>query len=77
MKITALKDIMQVSYGIAGTHFLAKDSQNKIFVTGSNIYGQLGSVDLAEKTYVPKEMDPKHFNIWGNLLKSRAKSARK
>ena len=43
-KIESLKDIQQISYGY-GSHFLAKDSQNKIFATGSNTHGQLGTGD--------------------------------
>ena len=41
--ISTLKDIQQISYGCSGHHFIAKNSQNHIFVTGNNYYGQLGT----------------------------------
>ena len=43
--INTLKDIQQISYGSCGYHFFAKNSQNDIFVTGHNGYGQLGTGD--------------------------------
>ena len=83
-KIEGLKDIQQVSYGFCGFHFLAKDSQNKIFVGGYNYFGQLGTGDIPVSTGEnsniltnPKEMDPNYFTIWGEFQESRAKSARK
>ena len=39
--ISSLKDIQQISQGCNGTHFLAKNSQNQIFVTGNNGFGRL------------------------------------
>ena len=41
--IPTLKDIQQISYGGSGFHFFAKNSQNQIFATGKNNYGQLGT----------------------------------
>ena len=41
--VNKLKDIQQISYGCCGGHFLAKNSQNQIFVTGRNDFGQLGT----------------------------------
>ena len=38
-KIENLKNIQRISYGCCGHHFLAQDSQNRIFVTGANYYG--------------------------------------
>ena len=75
-KIERLKDIQQLSYGCFGKHFLAKDSQNKIFVTGFGDYGQLGTGNIKSLS-IPKEIDSQYFTIWGGNLHSRAKSARK
>ena len=43
--IPTLKDIQQISHGSRGYHFFAKNSQNQIFATGKNNYGQLGTGD--------------------------------
>ena len=77
-KIESLKDIQQLSQGSCGNHFLAKDSQNKIFGTGNNCYGQL----CMEKTQsssqtTPTEINSQYSIIWGDVHYSRAKSARK
>lgn len=54
---------------------LFKDSQNKIFVTGNNSYGQLGTGKyLVTK---PSEMNSQYFTIWRNNIHPPAKSARK
>ena len=76
-KIESLKDIQQISYGPCGNHFLAKDSQNRIFATGSNYYGQLGTD--TEPILKPREINAEYFNIWGDVINVnfRAKSARK
>ena len=76
-KIESLRDIQQVSLGSFGsTHFLAKDSQNKIFATGNNAYGQLGLDAISEDILIPKEINSKYFAIW-RLSIIWAKSARK
>ena len=67
--VTILKDIQQISYGTGAIHFLAKNSQKQIFVTGNNNYGQLGT------GY--KEINSQYSNIWRDELYTRAKSARK
>ena len=78
IKIESLKDIQKISYGSCGFHFLAKDSQNKIFVSGHNGYRQLGILDTnAGCAPNPKELNPEYFFIWGEVVKSKAKSARK
>ena len=71
-KMIMLHDIHQIC-GSLGIHFLAKDSQNKIFITGLTTNGQLGC--LSREIKKPREMN---FNcsIWGEP-KVRAKSARK
>ena len=75
--ISTLKDIQQISYGCCGLHFLAKNSQNQIFATGRNYYGQLGTGD-SRSTSIPKEIDLQYFSfIWRDELHTRAKSARK
>ena len=43
--ITTLQDVQQISYGSTGFHFIAKNSQNQIFATGRNDFGQLGTGD--------------------------------
>ena len=60
-----LKDIQQISYGSCGCHFLAKNSQNQIFSTGYNAYGQLGTGDT-ESVSILKEINPQYSTIWGN-----------
>ena len=77
--ITTLKDIQQISYGSNGKHFLAKNSQNQIFVSGNNNCGQLGTGDKEESISIfPIEINSKYSTIWGDkVLYIRAKSARK
>ena len=76
--INTLKNIQKISYGSTGYHFIAKSSQNQIFGTGSNEWGQLGT---GEQNYqpisIPKEINSQYSTIWGDVLHSRAKSARK
>ena len=65
-KIESLKNIQQLSDGSCyAYHFLAKDSQNKIFVTGMNNCGQLG-VGNTQSSSIPIEMNVKDGQIWGN-----------
>ena len=79
--ITTLNDIQQISYGSLGVHFLAKNSQNQIFVTGYNCYGQLGTGDTQSQprsVSIPEEINSQYSTIWReDLFHSRAKSARK
>ena len=63
--IPTLKDIQQISHGPRGFHFFAKNSQNQIFVTGYNNYGQLGTGDK-ESLSIPKEMNGQYSTIWGS-----------
>ena len=74
--ISTLKDIRQISYGCCGVHFIAKNSQNQIFVTGNNAYGQLGTGDT-QSVLIPKEINSQYSTIWGDEFHTRAKSARK
>ena len=74
--VNTLKDIQQISHGSCGSHFLAKNSQNQIFVTGLNDFGQLGTGDT-ESISIPKEINSQYSTIWGDVVCSRAKSARK
>ena len=74
--INALKDIQQISYGCCGHYFIAKNSQNQIFATGYNNFGQLGTGDT-ESVSIPKEINSQYITMWGSEFKSRAKSARK
>ena len=74
--VNTLKDIQQISYGCTGNHFLAKNSQNQIFVTGANDCGQLGTGDT-QSLSIPKEMNSQYSTIWRDEFCSRAKSARK
>ena len=75
-RINNLKDIQQISYGSCGEHFLAKNSQNQIFATGNNDYGQLGTGDTRAVS-TPKEINSQYSAIWRDEFYSRAKSARK
>ena len=74
--INTLKDIQQISCGSTGFHFLAKNSQNQIFVAGYNYYGQLGTGDY-ESLLIPTEINSQYSTIWRDEFQSRAKSARK
>ena len=74
--INTLKDIQQISYGSCGDHFLAKNSQNQIFVTGKNSCGQLGTGDN-QSVSTPTEINSQYSTIWRDEFYSRAKSARK
>ena len=74
--INKLKDIQQISYGSNGVHFLAKNAQNQIFVTGRNDYGQLGTGDR-QSVSIPKEINSQYSTIWRDEFHTRAKSARK
>ena len=74
--INTLKEIKQISYGCHGYHFFAKNSQNRIFVTGANAFGQLGIGDTESGSFT-KEINSQYSTIWRNELQSRAKSARK
>ena len=74
--INALKCIQQISYGSCGQHFIAKNSQNQIFVTGNNDYGQLGTGDT-QSISIPKELNSQYSTIWRDEFYTRAKSARK
>ena len=78
-KIECLKEIQQMSYGSCGNHFLIKDSQNTIFVIGSNSNEQLGIEKSQLNIYKPKEISSQYFTIWGESINvnNRTKSARK
>ena len=74
--VNTLKGIQQISYGSIGDHFFAKNSQNQIFATGDNMFGQLGTGDR-KSTSIPKEIHSQYSAIWRDEFHSRAKSARK
>ena len=74
--VNTLKDIQQISYGCCGQHFLAKNSQNQIFVTGANEYGQLGTGNT-ESFSILEEINSQYSTIWRDEFYTRAKSARK
>ena len=61
-KNTTFKNIKQISKGSCGHYFLAKDSKNKIFVTGGNYHGNFGN---DTSTLTPTEMDKNYPSIWG------------
>ena len=75
-KLSTLKDIEQISYGSCGYHFLAKNSQNQIFVTGYNSCGQLGTGDT-QSVLTFKDINSQYSTIWRDEFHIRAKSARK
>ena len=74
--ISTLKDIQQISYGSNGHHFFAKNSQNQIFATGKNSWGQLGTGNR-QSVSILTEINSQYSNIWRDKFYSRAKSARK
>ena len=74
--VNTIKNIQQISYGSCGQHFFAKNSQNQIFVTGNNAFGQLGTGD-SESVSIPKEINSQYSTIWRDEFYTRAKSARK
>ena len=74
--INTLKDIQQISHGICGHHFIAKNSLNQIFATGENDFGQLGTGD-DQSVSIPKEINSQYSTIWRDEVYTRAKSARK
>ena len=63
-KIEYLKNITQTVQGSCGSHFLAKDSQKKIFVMGNNNKGQLGTGNKRSLSR-PQEIASQYFPIWG------------
>ena len=66
-KINGLNNITQTVQGSCGYHFLAKDSQNKIFVMGYNSYGQLGTGNN-QSLSIAQEIDSQYFPIWGERI---------
>ena len=75
--VNTLKDIQQISHGCKGQHFIAKNSQNQIFIIGYNAFGQLGTGD-SQSVSIPKEINSQYSTIWGDEFHiTRAKSARK
>ena len=73
IKNSHLKGIKQISSGPIARCILAKDYEDKIFLTGK------GHLDNATNqiTRIPQELDPQFFDIWGVPEIVRAKSARK
>ena len=63
-KIESLKNITQTVQGSCGYHFLAKDSQNKIFAMGGNDFGQLGTGNNQSLSSA-QEINSKYFPMWG------------
>ena len=74
--INTLRDIQQISHGCCGLHFLAKNSQNQIFVAGHNDFGQLGTGDK-QSVSIPTKINSQYSTIWKDKFYSRVKSARK
>ena len=63
-KINGLNNIIQTAQVHSGSHFLAKDSQNKIFVMGNNNCGQLGTGNNQSLSSA-QEIDSQYFPKWG------------
>ena len=74
--INTLTNIRQISYGSSGHHFIAKNSQNQMFVTGRNDFGQLGTGDT-QSVSILTGINSQYSTIWRDEFHSRAKSARK
>ena len=66
-KINGLNNVKQTVQGHSSYHFLAKDSQNKIFVIGYNNYGQLGTGNNQSLSSA-QEIDSQYFPIWGERI---------
>ena len=64
--INNLTNIQQIANGSCGYHFLAKNSQNQIFGTGNNDYGQLGTGDTQRSVSIPKEINAQYSTLWGS-----------
>ena len=75
--INTLKDIQQISCGCSASHCIVKNSQNQIFVTGNNTYGQLGIGDTQSISSILEEINSQYSTIWRDEFHTRAKSARK
>ena len=77
-KVSTLKDIQQISHGSCGNHFIAKNSQNRIFIKGRNDCGQLGTGDTRSLSIFKKlELNSQYSTIWRDKFYTRTKSARK
>ena len=61
---------------LLGNTFLPKNSQNEIFATGNNDYGQLGTGNT-DSDIIPREINAQSSFFWRDELHIRAKSARK
>lgn len=69
--IQSFKNAKQISCGSHGSHFLLKDSGNKILIMGENI-----GLGLDEPISIPQELEAE--NIWGTQISRKSlKSARK
>ena len=66
-KIESLNNIIQTIQGPCSYHFLAKDSQNKIFVMGYNSCGQLETGNNQSLSSA-QEIDSQYFPIWGERI---------
>ena len=64
-KISSIKSITLISQGACASHFIAKNSHNKIFVVGNNTYGQLGTGNK-EINVNPIELHSDYCNILGH-----------
>ena len=62
-KIPTIADVLQISNGCNGFHFLVKDSRYKIFSCGNNSYGQFGNGNLGNPDATLQEMNPEHKDI--------------
>ena len=65
MQIASLDNIQQISSGVCGVHFLAKDKQNNIFVTGRNSEGQI-ALENIDHASTPRKINSIYFDIWKN-----------
>lgn len=73
VKIDSLNNIVQISHGSCGEHFLAKDSNGTIFATGRNIYQEYNLFDSKKNNEIisiPTEINSTNFNVWRYLKES-------
>ena len=72
--INTSKNIQQISHGSCGDHIMVKNSQNQIFASGYNDFGQLGTGD-SESVSIPKEINSQYSTIWRDeVFYTRAKN---
>lgn len=67
-----------MSLGTYGNHFLVKTSKKVIFVTGHNAFHEIGIGNSnSQINFIAMNFNEQCSEIWGDVSRSKAKSARK